>query len=429
MKKGIRRILSGLLCAGVLALGVPAPSRALTLTAVNDSILPLSDSTMPARLGGEVYVPYSVFSQLGVSASSSDGVLDLSANGETLSFSPAEGYVYDQNLNSYSTPAYSMNGTTYVPVKLCCGKFGLSYSTLAVAGETVLRVTDGSASSDSAFAAAKSGTIENTINSYKGISSANGSSSNGASSNGGTAAKPDETSIPKVEEKPARKPARVYLTFYGAPDKNTAAVLDTLRESGRTAAFFLPVKSADWTDDTVRRIAAEGHTLALLLDADEKASGDALVEQLTLANERLRLLTGVQTRIVSVSTGCAQLSRAQRDVLIAAGYRGRKGDGGARLCRNRAALFRNERHSRAQPAPQQGNRRSGRADLRLYVAPGHPVRDDFARPHAYQRRKRDKIIQAAPQLLLCGIASKTACFHGFRSKAGGFSKIESFLRA
>lgn len=321
MKKGIRRILSGLLCAGVLALGIPAPSRALTLTAVNDSILPLSDSTMPARLGGEIYVPYSVFSQLGVSASSSDGVLDLSANGETLSFSPAEGYVYDQDLNSYSTPAYSMNGTTYVPVKLCCGKFGLSYSTLAVAGETVLRVTDGSASSDSAFAAAKSGTIENTINSYKGIPSSNGSSSNGALSNGGTAAKPDETPIPKVEEKPKRKPSRVYLTFYGAPDKNTAAVLDTLSESGRTAAFFLPVKSVDWTDDTVRRIAAEGHTLALLLDADEKASGDALVEQLTLANERLRLLTGVQTRIVSVSTGCAQLSRAQRDALIAAGYR------------------------------------------------------------------------------------------------------------
>ena len=242
MKKSIRRILSGLLCAGVLALGIPAPSRALTLTAVNDSILPLSDSTMPARLGGEIYVPYSVFSQLGVSASSSDGVLDLSANGETLSFSPAEGYVYDQDLNSYSTPAYSMNGTTYVPVKLCCGKFGLSYSTLAVAGETVLRVTDGSASSDSAFAAAKSGTIENTINSYKGIPSSNGSSSNGASSNGGTAAKPDETPIPKVEEKPTRKPSRVYLTFCGAPDKNTAAVLDTLsRRTGRmTPCAALP---------------------------------------------------------------------------------------------------------------------------------------------------------------------------------------------
>ena len=208
----------------------------------------------------------------------------------------------------------------------------------------------------------------------------------------------------------------MYLTFYGAPDKNTAAVLDTLRGSGRTAAFFLPVKSADWTDDTVRRIAAEGHTLALLLDADEKASGDALVEQLTLANERLRLLTGVQTRIVSVSTGCAQLSRTQRDALIAAGYRlwDATLDAG------------DEKGTAARAYAETAQRFS---ETNATVAPGHPVRDDLARPHAHQRRKRDKIIRAAPQLPLCGIASKTACFHGFRSKAGGFSKIESFLRA
>ena len=322
MKKAWRHALGGLLCAGLLFGAVPAPARALTLTAVNDSLLPLSDSTMPARLGGELYVPYGVFSQLGVSSSASDGVLNMSANGETLSFSPDEGYVYDQNLNSYATPAYSMNGTTYVPVKLCCGKFGLSYSTLSVAGETVLRVTDGSASSDSAFASSKAASIENSINSYKGISSSDGSSQNGGGTTGGTTAQtPAETPIPKVEEKPTRKPSRVYLTFYGAPDKNAPDILDALKQDGRTAAFFLPADTAEWTDDTVRRIAAEGHTLALLLDADEKASGDALVEQLTLANERLRLLTGVQTRIVSVSTGCAQLSRAQRDALIAAGYR------------------------------------------------------------------------------------------------------------
>ena len=164
--------------------------------------------------------------------------------------------------------------------------------------------------------------IENTIDNYKDNTSGSDRSNN--TNTNPAPAKPvdnDTIEIPKVEEKPAKKPVRVYLAYYGAPNENTAAVLDTLSESGRTAAFFLPVKSADWTDDTVRRIAAEGHTLALLLDADEKASGDALVEQLTLANERLRLRTGVQTRIVSVSTGCAQLSRAQRDALIAAGYR------------------------------------------------------------------------------------------------------------
>lgn len=322
MKKAWRRALGGLLCAGLLFGTVPAPARALTLTAVNDSLLPLSDSTMPARLGGELYVPYGVFSQLGVSSSASDGVLNMSANGETLSFSPDEGYVYDQNLNSYATPAYSMNGTTYVPVKLCCGKFGLSYSTLSVAGETVLRVTDGSASSDSAFASSKAASIENSINSYKGISSSDGSSQNGGGTTGGTSTQtPAETPIPKVEEKPTRKPSRVYLTFYGAPDKNAPDILDALKQDGRTAAFFLPADTAEWTDDTVRRIVAEGHTAALLLEADEKASGEALTERLTLANERLRLLTGVQTRIVSVSTGCAKLSEAQRNALIDAGYR------------------------------------------------------------------------------------------------------------
>ena len=318
----IKKIISCVLCAALLLTFLPAPAHAVTLTAINDSILPLDESTMPARLGGETYVPYSVFTTLGVSASENDGVLDLSANDETLSFSTAEGYVYDQNLNSYSTPAYEMNGTVYVPVKLCCAKFGFTYSSLTLQGENVLRVADGSAQSDSAFIAAHTKVIENTIDDYKDSTSESDRSNN--TNTNPAPAKPvdnDTIEIPKVEEKPAKKPIRVYLAYYGAPNENTAAVLDTLSESGRTAAFFLPVKSADWTDDTVRRIAAEGHTLALLLDEDEKASGDALVEQLTLANERLRLLTGVQTRIVSVSTGCAQLSRAQRDALIAAGYR------------------------------------------------------------------------------------------------------------
>ena len=86
------------------------PAGAVTLTAVNDTLLPLEDSTMPTRMGGEYYVPYSVFSTLGVSASSEESVLSMSANGETLSFSLNEGYVYDQNLNSYDTPAYSRGG-------------------------------------------------------------------------------------------------------------------------------------------------------------------------------------------------------------------------------------------------------------------------------------------------------------------------------
>src|SRR5699024_9140104 len=206
---------------------MPMPAGAVTLTAVNDTLLPLEDSTMPTRMGGEYYVPYSVFSTLGVSASSEESVLSMSANGETLSFSLNEGYVYDQNLNSYDTPAYSLNGTVYVPVRLCCGKFGLGYSTISVAGETVLRVTDGSAQSDSSFAASKSGEIESAINTYLGISDSGQSdpSNPNAPSNQQTPETPAEPPIPEVEEEPEQKPASVYLTFYGAPNTNTPDIL------------------------------------------------------------------------------------------------------------------------------------------------------------------------------------------------------------
>ena len=282
-----------MLCAALLLAFLPRTAHAVTLTAVNDTILPLDEGTMPARLGGEMYVPYSVFTSLGVSASSSGGVLDLSANGETLSFSTEEGYVYDQNLVSYSTPAYSMNGTIYVPVKLCCGKFGLSYSTLTVSGESVLRIADGSAQSDAAFVAAHSTVIENTIDDY----------------NGGTPSKPDRNNgNTNTNPKPAAD-----------PDK--AEILDALHDSGRQAAFFLPVDTEKWDDDLVRRIAAEGHTVALLLDADDAVSGADMTAALSAANARLTLLTGAAARIIANQRGSDTFTEAQRTALISAGFR------------------------------------------------------------------------------------------------------------
>ena len=318
----IKKIISCVLCAALLLTFLPAPAHAVTLTAVNDSILPLDESTMPARLGGETYVPYSVFTTLGVSAPENDGVLDLSANDETLSFSTAEGYVYDQNLNSYSTPAYEMNGTVYVPVKLCCAKFGFTYSSLTLQGENVLRVADGSAQSDSAFIAAHTKVIENTIDNYKGSTSGSDRSNN--TNTNPAPAKPvdnDTIEIPKVEEKPAKKPVRVYLAYYGAPNENTAAVLDNLHDAGRQAAFFLPTDTSEWDDDLVRRIAAEGHTAAFLLQADSKTTGADMLADLAAANERLTLLTGVAARIAANQSGSDALTEAQRSVLIGAGYR------------------------------------------------------------------------------------------------------------
>lgn len=43
----IKKIISCVLCAALLLTFLPAPAHAVTLTAINDSILPLDESTMP----------------------------------------------------------------------------------------------------------------------------------------------------------------------------------------------------------------------------------------------------------------------------------------------------------------------------------------------------------------------------------------------
>ncbi|MCQ5128049.1 polysaccharide deacetylase family protein [Butyricicoccus faecihominis] len=320
MKRLLTRILGVLLCAALVLPLLPPSAGALTLTAVNDTLLPVSEGTMPARLGGELYVPYDVFTQLGVSSSSEEGVLNLSSGGETLSFSPDEGYVYDQYMNSYDSPAYSMNGTVYVPVKLCCGKFGLTYSTFSAYGETVLRVTDGASQSDSEFASSASGDIERAINAYKGVPTSPDTPNNGGNTQK-PSDKPVEPPIPPVEEKPTQKPGRVYLTFFGPTTQYTPQTLDALHGAGRLATFFLSTDTAAWSSDTVRRIVGEGHTAALLLYAEPSVAPDELVERLTAANKQLAFLTGVNTRIFSNADGCNKLTAAQRDAIIAAGYR------------------------------------------------------------------------------------------------------------
>ena len=169
MKKLWQRI--GCLLAAVLLccslLPFAGAAKSVVLTAVNDSFLTLSDSTMPTRQNGEYYVPYSVFSgSLGVRATYTNQVLTLSYGGNTLTFNTAAGTVYDQNMKSYSSPAYSINGTVYVPVRLVCGRFGFSYSTLNSGDTLILRICSGSASlSDSEFLSSSSATIQSMLNS------------------------------------------------------------------------------------------------------------------------------------------------------------------------------------------------------------------------------------------------------------------------
>ena len=208
-----------IVCSSLLSFAGAAKN--VVLTAVNDSFLALSNSTMPTRQNGEYYVPFTVFSgRLGLRATQRDGTLSLSSGSVTLTFNTVAGTVYDQNMNSYSSPAYALNGTVYVPVRLVCGRFGFSYSTLHSGDTLILRICSSAAGlSDSEFLSSSSATIRSMLNTYNGIS---GISPNGQP-NDGTLKKPSSIRFILsgaagdlfVTVKFSRMPSDVLIQDYG----------------------------------------------------------------------------------------------------------------------------------------------------------------------------------------------------------------------
>lgn len=316
MKQKYRHFLSLVLCAALL-IGITTSYAAnnIILTAVNDSFLSLSSSTMPERRGGAQYVPYSVFSgALGVSGSynSTDQTLSLSSGSTVLRFDLSRGTVYDQNMNSYTTPAYWINGTIYVPVKLVCGKFGLTYSNISAAAP-ILRICSSAASlSDSAFVSASANTIRSMIDAYN-----NPAGNPSAPSQGGQTNKPSDVLPPETPTIPLQKPSIVYLTYFGAPDSDTLNILTALEQANLSATFFIPADGTALNEDLLRQIIGRGHTIGFTL----LSSAQDMTGKLRAANDVLFRATGTVSRLLCISDGSAELTAIQREGLTQGGYR------------------------------------------------------------------------------------------------------------
>lgn len=89
----------------------------------------------------------------------------------------------------------------------------------------------------------------------------------------------------------------VYLTFdAGYENGHTEAILDTLKDHGVSAAFFLVGDYLERSPDLVRRMAAEGHTVAnhTLSHPDMSAvtDPDAFARELTGMEELYKEITG-----------------------------------------------------------------------------------------------------------------------------------------
>lgn len=289
MKKTYAGILSlalaVILILGLVPMDAQADSLGVCFTAVNDQVLGLN--LMPAFLSDGPYVPWTVFSSLGVSADyfQSQGIAMLYSNSVQIMFDMNEGTCYDSSGITYPISAVNLYGTIYVPARTGA-IFGLSYSYIPGIGNgDVIRIKNGAeVLSDSVFIDAAGDTMKSIYASYYGTAEPLPSPS---------------PSIPAESEEPAVEEGEVRLSFAGLPDSE---LLDLLSEYKAPACFFLTAEEADSDGDIVRRIVGEGHSLGIYAGSEAEID-EARMVIFSQAFIRPFLVTGPDPDVLEDAAG------------------------------------------------------------------------------------------------------------------------------
>ena len=132
------------------------------------------------------------------------------------------------------------------------------------------------------------------------------------------------TALPKIA--PYRDKKVAYLTFDDGPDdKNTAAVLDILKQEGVKATFYVLGKNVKAYPETTKRIFDEGHALGNhSYDHDYKrlyASAESYLAEMEQADDAIYELLGLRPLITRAPSGrMGNFTSAYENIITANGY-------------------------------------------------------------------------------------------------------------
>lgn len=293
MKRKAALVLLAVLMALGLSTLSAAAGRSVYFLAVNDTVLPLSDETMPFWENGYLYIPSTIFAgdvykelEIGYIPNQSRQLLVLYTAGKSLHFPLGESYAQDTSGNSYYPGAVERNGIAFVPAALVAEFFDLSYSVTSVTGSGAVSSEDrgwlvwlrqGSYNLTAAqFADAAVPQMRARYDQY---------------------VKSKETQseeVPTVPEETEESfPGKsVYLCLEASDGAQVEAVLDVLDAQGARAAFYCTEEFLNEEGGLLRRMAATGQTIGILADGEDP------LEQVRRGNEALYAATCGKTRMV-----------------------------------------------------------------------------------------------------------------------------------
>lgn len=295
-----KRWAAGLLCCLLLALTV-VPVRAagtVYFVAAEESVLPLSDDTMPFWANGYLYVPTSVFTSFGISVINNTvkKMTVLEKDRRAILFDWDKGTAQDSSGTPLTPGAIQSGGRVFVPASTVCSFFGLLYSITDVPyGHLVWLRSPDFGMNIRDFANAATYNMEERYSTYS--------------------RETQSDTAPSAPSAPAApvEGARIHLCMEA--DARTGSLLDALDRAGGWATFYGSPEFLEENGSLLRRMIGSGHTVGILIDGTLTA--EEQTAQLQRGSDALYRATLSRTRLVCLQNG----SEEARQALNGAGWR------------------------------------------------------------------------------------------------------------
>lgn len=316
MKGWKKRLLAAALCAlTLLGFAVPASGAGGTvyLMAVNEKVLDTTVENMPAVMGGVLYVPYTMLSirdsgiNLGVSAlySTTRRTLLVSNGQMGVVFDTQTNTAQDLQGNPVAARAMVRNSMIFVPIDWLCSYFGtISCSRVRTSYGTLIRVTNGAVVlRDPDFVDAASGQLEEKQRNYlASIASLPGTPAPTAGPPG-----------PGPSGEPSTPPLQAEVLLALNWGEQGAEMTAQLEARGERALLLFPWDGLKDKDDAIRRAAAAGHTIGLLLTGET-------VEDCRIQGQEGRRLLAEIARCPALVASAPALDGEGREALAREGW-------------------------------------------------------------------------------------------------------------
>ena len=270
MKKRIPAVLIAL-C--LVAAFMPTVSRAAVtpyFMAINDTLLPFNDSTMPFVSGGEIFVPDKIFEGVNLFSIGSDSLEFVRLYGGTaryVDFYTARGVTEDQDGNVLPWPSAKRVGRRfYLPLRQVCDYFGFNYEINEVTRDIipeqqmyVVRIISSALLNGPTFVGINRNAIRTAYNEYYAPPPPTPS--------------PTPTSRPPAPPQIVAPPPRydsvtIHLSFFDISAGSAGSILDLLdiqEESGYHSCFFVTGEDIAGDPGLIRRISGSGHMIGIWL--------------------------------------------------------------------------------------------------------------------------------------------------------------------